>query len=322
MGAMTGRAPGFVGRARERAALDRMLDDIHEGKSSALVIRGEPGIGKTALMQYCARQASGCLVAQIAGVESELEMPFAAIHQLCRPLLAGIDALPDPQQQALRVAFGLAAGATPDRFVVGLAVLGLLVEASAERPLVCLVDDAQWLDEPSRLVLGFVGRRLLAEPLLLLLAVREVGNEQLIPGLESLTLEGLTEEDACSLLMATAPVRLDGQVRDRLIAETGGNPLSLLELPREMSQAELVGGFGVRRLESSFEHMEDHFSRRIRALPQPTQNLLLLASADPTGDATLGLRRRPSGAVAQDRRSRALPPSARSVRRLCDRDRG
>ena len=156
---MVGRAPAFRGRERERAALDQMLDRVREGESAALVLRGEAGIGKTALMQYCARQASGCRVAQIAGVESELEMPFAAIHQLCEPILAGIDALPEPQQQALRVAFGLAVGSAPDRFVVGLAVLGLLAEAAAERPFVCLVDDAQWLDEPSRQVLGFVARR-------------------------------------------------------------------------------------------------------------------------------------------------------------------
>ncbi|HEY6395836.1 MAG TPA: BREX system ATP-binding domain-containing protein, partial [Solirubrobacteraceae bacterium] len=284
---MASRAPAFMGRARERAALDQMLDRVRAGESSARVMRGEAGIGKTALMQYCARQASGCHVAQIAGVESELEMPFAAVDQLCRPIIAGIDVLPEPQQQALRVAFGLAVGPTPERFVVGLAVLGLLVEAAGERPLVCLVDDAQWLDEPSRLVLGFVGRRLLAEPLLLLLAVREVGDEQLFPGLESVTLAGLTVEDARSLLTAAAPGRLDEQVRDRIVAETGGNPLRLLELPREMSQAELAGGFRARRLDSSFGRMEEHYTRRIRALPEPTQKLLLLAAADPTGDATL-----------------------------------
>jgi DNA-binding CsgD family transcriptional regulator len=284
---MAGRAPAFLGRQRERAALDRMLERVRDGESSARVIRGEAGIGKTALMQYCARQASGCRVTQIAGVESELEMPFAAIDQLCRPILDGIDALPEPQQQALRVAFGLALGTTPERFVVGLAVLGLLTRAAAERPLVCLVDDAQWLDEPSRLVLGFVGRRLLAESVLLLIAVREVGDDQLFPGLESVMLAGLTQEDARSLLMAAAPGRLDEQVRDTIVAETGGNPLRLLELPREMSHAELAGGFPVRQVRSFFGRMEEHYARRVRALPEPTQKLLLLAAADPTGDATL-----------------------------------
>ena len=156
-------APAFRGRAPERETLDGMLDRARGGESAVLVIRGEAGIGKTALMHYCLRQASGCRVAQVAGVESELEMPFAALHQLCLPMLGEIAALPEPQEQALRVAFGLAAGNPPDRFMVGLAVLGLLAEVAAKRPLVCLIDDAQWLDEASCHVLGFVGRRLLAE---------------------------------------------------------------------------------------------------------------------------------------------------------------
>jgi DNA-binding CsgD family transcriptional regulator len=283
----TGRLPAFRGRARERATLDGMLDHVREGESAVLVMRGEAGIGKTALMHYCARQAAGCRVAQIAGVESELELPYAALHQLCEPMLGVLEALPMPQQQALQVAFGLAAGNTPDRFVVGLAVLGLLAEVAAERPLVCLVDDAQWLDEPTRQVLGFVGRRLHAEAVLLLFAAREVGDEQVLPALGSLTLEGLTEEDARELLMAAVSRQLDEQVRDRIVAETRGNPLRLLELPRELSAGELAGGFGVPRTGTSSGHMEEHYTRRIRALPEPTQKLLHLASADPTGDATL-----------------------------------
>src|SRR3984957_20484958 len=263
-----------------------MLDRVREGESAVLVIRGEAGIGKTALMQYCARQASGCRVAQIAGVESELEMPFAVLHQLCGPMLDDLDALPMPQQQALRVAFGLEGGNAPDRFVAGLAVLGLLAEVGAKRPLVCLVDDAQWLDEPSRQVLGFVGRRLLAEAVLPLLAVRETGDEQLLP-LPALTLDGLTEEDARALLTAAVPGQLDDQIRDRIVAETRGNPLGLLELPRGMSPAELAGGFGAPRTGTSAGHIEEHYSRRIAALPEPTQRLLRVAAADPTGDATL-----------------------------------
>jgi DNA-binding CsgD family transcriptional regulator len=261
-----------------------MLDSVRDGASAVLVLRGEAGIGKTALLQYCARQASGCRVAQIGGVESELEMPFAAVHQLCAPILGHLDALPEPQQHALRVAFGAEVGNAPDRFVVGLAVLGLLTEVAAERPLVCLADDAQWLDEPSRQVLGFVARRLLAEPVLLLLAVREAGDEQLFPALTSLTLDGLTEEDARALLAAAVPGQLDEQVRDRIVAETQGNPLRLLELPREMSSGELAGGYGVPHAGGP---MEERYARRIRALPEPTQLLLLLAAADPTGDATL-----------------------------------
>ena len=281
------RAPSFRGRARERATLDGMLDSVREGASAVLVIRGEAGIGKTSLMQYCARQASGCRVTQIAGVESELEMPLAAVHQLCAPVLDHLGALPEPQQQALRVALGAEAGNAPDRFVVGLAVLGLLTEVAAARPLVCLVDDAQWLDEPSRQILGFVGRRLLAEPVLLLLSVREAGEEQLFPALTSLTLAGLAEEDARALVTAAVPGHLDERVRERIVAETGGNPLRLLELPREMSQAELAGGFGAPHTDSSFGPLDEYYARRIRALPEPTQQLLLLAAADPTGDATL-----------------------------------
>ena len=266
--------------------LDGMLDRVRDGRSAVLVIRGEAGIGKTALMQYCARQASGCRLAQIAGVESELEMPFAVLHQLCAPMLDDLDALPKPQQQALRVAFGLEDGSAPDRFVVGLAVLGLLAEVGAKRPLVCLVDDAQWLDEPSRQVLGFVGRRLLAEAVLLLLAVRETGDNQLL-SLPTLTLDGLTEEDARALLMAAVAGHLDDQVCDRIVAETRGNPLGLLELPRGMSPGELAGGFGRPSAGTASGHIEEHYARRIRALPESTQRLMVVAAADPTGDATL-----------------------------------
>src|SRR5262245_18763446 len=250
-------------------------------------MRGEAGIGKTALMQYCARQASGCRVEQIAGVESELEMPFAALHQLCGPMLGGIDALPAPQQQALLVAFGLAAGSAPDRFLMGLAVLGLLAEAAVERPLVCLVDDAQWLDEPSRQVLAFVGRRLQAESVVVLLAVRESEDDRAFPALKALTLEGLSEKDARALLTAAVPGKLDPQVRDRIIAETRGNPLRLLELPWELSPGERAGGFAAPRPSPASAPLEEHYKRRIEALPGPARQLMLVAAADATGDATL-----------------------------------
>lgn len=282
-----GRAPSFRGRARERAVLDGMLESIRNGESAVLVLRGEAGIGKTSLIQHCARQASGCRVIQIVGVESELEMPFAALHQLCGPILDHLDALPKPQQHAMGVAFGIEAGNAPDRFVVGLAVLGLLAEVAAKRPLVCLVDDAQWLDEPSRQVLGFVGRRLLAERVFLLLAAREAGEEQLLPALQSLTLKGLTQADARALLTAAVPGQLDEQVRDRIVAETQGNPLRLLELPRDMSAAELAGGYAVPSVGGP---MEERYARRINALPETTRQLLLLAAADPTGNAALLLR--------------------------------
>jgi DNA-binding CsgD family transcriptional regulator len=281
------RTPAFRGRARERQALDGLLDRVRGGESAVLVIRGEAGIGKTALMHYCARQASGCQLAQIHGVESEMELPLAALHQLCTPMLSCLDALPEPQQRALRVAFGLAAEPAPDRFVLGLAVLSLLAENAAARPLVCLIDDAQWLDEASSQVLGFVGRRLLAEPVVLLLAVREAAGERPFPGLPALTLEGLTDEDARSLLTAAVPGHLDQRVGDRIVAETGGNPLGLLELAAGMSEAELAGGFAGARRASVPGQLQDHYLRRVRVLPGPAQLLMLLAAADPTGDATL-----------------------------------
>jgi DNA-binding CsgD family transcriptional regulator len=288
------RTPAFRGRARERQALDGLLGRIRGGESAVLVIRGEAGIGKTALMHYCARQASGCRLAQIAGVESEMELPLAALHQLCAPLLGGLAALPEPQQRALRVAFGLAAGTAADRFMVGLAVLSLLAENAAERPLVCLVDDAQWLDEASSQVLGFVGRRLLAESVLLLFAVRKAASEQVLPDLPALTVEGLTAADARALLTAAIPGHLDERVRDRIVAETGGNPLGLLELAAGMSEAELAGGFAGPPAASLPSPLQDHYLQRVRALPEPTQRLMLLAAADPTGDATLLWRAAPT----------------------------
>jgi DNA-binding CsgD family transcriptional regulator len=285
------RTSAFRGRARERQVLDGLLDRVRGGESAVLVIRGEAGIGKTALMHYCARQASGCRLVQLDGVEYEMGLPLAALHQLCTPMLSGLAALPEPQQRALEVAFGLATGPAPDRFVLGLAVLSLLAENAAARPLVCLVDDAQWLDEASSQVLGFVGRRLLAEPVGLLFAVREAAGERIFPGLPALAVEGLTDEDARVLLTAAVPGQLDERVRDRIVAETRGNPLGLLELARGMSEAELAGGF-VGLPQASLPghlqgHLQDHYLRRVRVLPGPAQQLMLLAAADPTGDATL-----------------------------------
>ncbi len=283
--------PAFRGRARERHAVDGLLDRVRGGGSAVLVIRGEAGIGKTSLMRHCARQAAGCRLVQVDGVESEMKLPFAALHQLCRPMLSCLAALPEPQQRALQVAFGLAAEPAPDRFVVGLAVLSLLAAFAVARPLVCLIDDAQWLDEASSQVIGFVGRRLLAEPVGLLFAVREASDERLYPGLPALTIEGLTDEDARALLTAAVPGHLDQRVSARIIAETGGNPLGLLELAREMTEAELAGGFAGQHQPSRSGHLQselqDLYLRRIRVLPGPAQQLMLLAAADPTGDATL-----------------------------------
>src|SRR5919112_5981706 len=238
------RAPVLLGRAAERELLDRLLENVRAGQSAVLVLRGEAGVGKTALLHYCARQASGFRVARIAGVESEMELPFAGLHQLCAPMLGRLGALPQPQQVALGVALGLSSGPAPDRFLVALAALSLLAEVAAERPLLCLVDDAQWLDAASGQVFGFVARRLLAESVAIVFAVRGVGGSNSGPeltDLPELVLGGLADEDARALLATVIPGRPDERVRDRLVAETRGNPLAILELPRGLAAAQLPG---------------------------------------------------------------------------------
>ncbi|MGW3512132.1 AAA family ATPase [Streptomyces sp. NPDC000994] len=281
---MAARITALHGRSAERDRLESELHRVRGGDSAVLVLRGEAGIGKTSLLEYLAERATGFRVAQVTGIESELELPFAALHQLCAPMFDLIEALPEPQQQALQVAFGHVSGAAPDKFVVGLAVLGLLAEAASKQPLVCLIDDAQWLDEASAQLLGFVARRLLAESVLMVFAVRELAAEKLLAGIPTLRLEGLADEDAAALLADAFPGRLDRRVRDRIIAETGGNPLALLELSGQ-GKAELMGGFALPAVGSGTLH--DHYVHRIRALPEATRRLLLLAAADPAGDATL-----------------------------------
>ena len=283
----TERQPAFRGRASERQLLDRLLENVRAGHSAVLVVRGEAGVGKTALLRYVARQASGFRVARIAGVESEMELPYAVLHQLCAPMLARLDGLPEPQQGALRVAFGLSSGPAPDRFLVALATLSLLAQIAEDRPLLCLVEDAQWLDGASGQVLGFVARRLLAEPVAIVFAVREPSGEDPFAGLPELLLGGLSDEDAGALLASVVRGRLDARVRDRIVAETRGNPLALLELPRAMSAAELAGGFAdpeAGDLPGQIEHL---YQRRVASLPDATQRLMLVAAADPVGDATL-----------------------------------
>src|SRR4051794_39208208 len=234
------RSSAFRGRSGERDQLGRLLANVRAGQSVVLVIRGEAGIGKTALLHDCARQASGLRLAQIAGVESEMELPFAGLHQLCAPMLGRLSAVPEPQQVALRVALGLDSGETPDRFLVALAALTLLAEVATQRPLLCLVDDAQWLDGASAQVLGFVARRLLAESVALVFAVRESADERELAGLPELHVDGLPDDDARALLETVIPGRLDERVRDRFVAETRGNPLALMELPRGQSAAQLA----------------------------------------------------------------------------------
>src|ERR687886_737016 len=213
------RAPGFLGRTRECEALDRLLANVHGGQSAVLVIRGEAGVGKTALLHYCARQASGFRVARIAGVESEMELPFAGLHQLCGPMLDRLTALPAPQRDALATAFGLSAGEPPDRFLVGLAVLSLLSEVAEDGPLVCVVDDAQWQDRASAQTLAFVARRLLAEAVGLVFAVREPSPTRDLADLPELVVSGLDDGDASALLHSVIPGRLDERVTDRIVTE-------------------------------------------------------------------------------------------------------
>jgi DNA-binding CsgD family transcriptional regulator len=279
--------PGFRGRTSERKVLDRLLENVRGGQSAVLVIHGEAGIGKTALLRYAARQAAGFRVGQIAGIEAEMELPFAALHQLCMPMLERLDALPQPQRRALSVAFGLSSDDVPDRFLVALAVLSLLSEIAEERPLLCLVDDAQWLDAASAQVLGFVARRLLAESVAILFAVREPNRERELAGFPELPLDGLDARAAHGLLMSVTPGRLDEAIRDRIVAEARGNPLALLELSRGTSAADLAGGFALPGTSDLPDQIEDHYLRRIGALPDATQRLMLLAAADPVGDATL-----------------------------------
>jgi DNA-binding CsgD family transcriptional regulator len=267
--------------------LDRLIAKVQAGQSSVLVLRGEVGIGKTALLDYARDSADGCRVARAVGVESEMELAFGGLHQLCAPFLDHVGRLPAPQRDALGTAFGMSAGTPPDRFLVGLAVLSLLADVAAQEPLICVVDDAQWLDEVSLQTLAFVARRLLAEQIGVVLAVREPSLESELVGLPQLTVEPLGDSDARALLSSMIPGRLDERVQNRIIAETQGNPLALLELPQGLSPAELAGGFGRPDARPLASQIEQSFLRRIQALPLETQRLLLVAAAEPVGDVGL-----------------------------------
>ncbi|MEU8001189.1 AAA family ATPase [Catellatospora sp. NPDC049111] len=286
---------GLYGRRTECEALDRLLGEIREGGHAVLVLRGETGAGKTALLDYLADNAPNIPTHRVSGIESEMELPYAGLHQLCGPMLDQLDRLPAPQRDALRSAFGLAEGPAPDRFLVGLAVLTLLSEVAAGRPLLCLVDDVQWLDQESAQALAFVARRPTADPIGLVFAVR-VPRDELQPedrellGLPELAVAGLDDRDARSLLASVVPGPLDERVRDRILAEARGNPLALLELPTELTVSELAGGYGLPRSRPSLSQVsriEQCYLRRLGELPPQTRRLLLVAAADPLGDPGL-----------------------------------
>src|SRR5215469_6903595 len=279
------RAPVLRGRGGECRTLDRLVEAVRAGASRVLVVRGESGVGKSALLDYLAGHASGCRVVRAAGVETEMEFAFAGLHQLCAPMLDHLGRLPVPQREALLTAFGISAGAAPNRFFVGLAVLDLLSEVAEERPLVCVVDDEQWLDRVSAEVLGFVSRRLAAEPVGLVFGARDPGEE--LAGLPQLTVEGLEEGDARALLDSVLTGPVDVRVREGIIAESRGNPLALLELRRGLTPEQLAGGFGLPGGMPLSGRMEDSFRRQLEVLPAQTRRLLLLAAADPSGDPLL-----------------------------------
>src|SRR3984957_1484338 len=281
------RPPGLHGRRNECEVLDQLLSSARAGDSRALVLRGEPGIGKTALLSYLLERASGCRTARAGGVEGEMELAFAGLHQLCAPFLDRLSRLPGPQRDALSTAFGLQAGDAPDRFLVGLALRSLLADVAEAQPLVCVVDDAQWLDHASAQALAFVARRLAAESVVLCFALRKPAAERHLTGLPELVVPGLVEGEARGLLLSVITGPIDERVRDRIVAETRGNPLALLELPRGLTPQELAGGFGLPDAAPLSGRIEDSFRHRLESLPPATRLLLTVAAAEPIGDPVL-----------------------------------
>ena len=271
------------GRQRETEVLRGLVSEAKAGRSQVLLLTGEAGVGKSALLDTLVAGADGCRITRTAGVESEMELAYAGLHQLLQPFLEHLERLPAPQREALGTAFGLVSGPTPDKFLIGLAVLNLLCDAAGDRPVLCVVDDAQWLDLMSARILAFVARRLAAESVVMVFAVRD-GIDHAFTGLTELAIRGLDETEARALLESVLPGPIDPRVRDRIVAETHGNPLALLELPRAWTAAELAGG---RTAGSLAGRIEDSFVRRLEVLEPDTRLLLLTAAAEPLGDPTL-----------------------------------
>jgi DNA-binding CsgD family transcriptional regulator len=285
------RAGTLLGRRRERAALDRLVADVTAGASRVLVLRGDAGVGKSALLDHLSEQVAGWRVVSAVGVESEMELAYSGLHQLCAPLLPEhLEELPVPQRDALATVFGLSSGPAPDRFLIALATLSLVAEAAEQHPLACIVDDAQWLDRASAQILAFVARRLLTERVALVCAARTGSGDDVLPGMPMLPIRGLTDADARTLLLRNVHGPLDTAVTDRIVAESRGNPLALLELPRTWPAAELAGGFGLPDSRPVAGRIEQSYVQRLMLLPSDTQLLALAAAAEPLGDPAL-LRR-------------------------------
>ena len=277
----------LLGRRAECEALERLLTDALAGQSRVVVLRGEPGVGKSALLDYLGERVTGWHAATAAGLESELELAYSGLHQLCAPMLDRLDRLPAPQREALATVFGLRAGPAPDRFLVGLATLTLFAEVADRQPLVCIVDDAQWLDLASAQILGFVARRLLAERVVLVFAARDGVANPALDALPELAINGLGDTEARALLLANVQGPLDAAVLDQIVTESHGNPLALLELPRTWSAVDLAGGFGFPGVQAVVGKIEESYARRIKALPPETQLMTLAAAAEPLGDPVL-----------------------------------
>ncbi|WP_155370281.1 helix-turn-helix transcriptional regulator [Catellatospora vulcania] len=298
-----GNRAGLRGRGRELARLDRALADARAGVSAVLVLRGEPGIGKTALLEYAAAQAAGFRTTGVMGVESEMTLPYAGLHQLCAPLLGRLPLLPEPQREALSAALGLRQGSPPNRFLVGLAALSLLTQAAEDRPLLCIVDDAQCFDEESMQAIAFAARRLTAEPIAMIFTLRSPGGDQELTDLPGMTVEGLHDTDARALLASAAHVPMEPRIRDRIVAEAHGNPMALLMLPRLIPPTDLAGGLWLAGRRPVADTIEDAFHLRLQQLPPDSRRLVLTAAADPTADANLlwraaEIQHIPTGAAA------------------------
>ena len=281
------QGPRLFGRKIECEALDRVLTDAISGTSQVIVLRGDAGVGKSALLEYLSHRAAAWRIASAVGVESEMELPYSGLHQLCGPMLDHLDRLPDPQREALATVFGLSAGAAPDRFLVGLASLTLFAEVAEDQPLLCIVDDAHWLDSASAQILGFIVRRLLAERIAVVCAVRTGIGEDILVGLPEMPISGLGDSDARALLLSNLYGPLDAAVCAQIITESHGNPLALLEFPRSWNVADLAGGFGLPDSQPIVSKIEQSYVRRLRLLPSKTQLLVLAAAAEPLGDPLL-----------------------------------